>query len=185
MRRLRILWITLVAVVADQASKIVVAHRMVLGSTVCVLGDFLRLAYIRNPKAAFSIALGSRAFHMTAASVAMALILAVLWRSQTQRRLLRAGLALILGGAIGNLIDRIRLGEVIDFIDVDFFNIHLHWGGVHLTMNRWPVFNVADAAVTVGVVLLVAVYAFAKEAGEVHGRADSVDSARAKGTQTP
>jgi signal peptidase II len=163
------LWISLAAVLLDQASKILVAGTMSLGSSTRVIGDFFRLTYIHNPNAAFSLFLGGSTVHLVGSAVAMLFILAVLWRSQTEPALPRAALALILGGAIGNGIDRVRLKEVIDFLDVEFFNVEVHFWKIHFDLQRWPVFNVADAAVVIGAILLAAYYLLPRKARSVHG----------------
>lgn len=150
---------------------------MALRTSIPVWGDFLRLTYIHNPNAAFSLPLGGKPLHLIATVLATAMIVAILYRSQAEAGLPRAALALILGGALGNLIDRIRLGEVIDFVDVEFFNINVHVWRVHIDLERWPVFNVADAAVTVGAILVAAFYLFPWRAPGGHGQANRTDSA--------
>ena len=108
---------------------------------------FLNLVLVHNPGAAFGLlALAGgwqRWLFAVAGAVIAAFIVAWLRRTRTDDRWLSAGLALVLGGAVGNLWDRIVRGAVVDFID-------LHQGRYH-----WPVFNVADSAITVGVVIIV------------------------------
>ncbi len=144
------LFITVIVVVIglDQASKLwIVRHFALLESKEIIPGCF-NLTYLTNNGAAFSIlagqpALWRQAFFIGAASVALVLI----WVGQRSygrtNRWYNLALALIAGGAIGNLIDRIRLGHVIDFLDVYVGTYH------------WPAFNVADAAITVGVLLFI------------------------------
>jgi len=134
------------ALVLDQVSKFLIGKTMVLGSSIRVVGSFLRLTYIHNPNAAFGIGLGSSTVHMVFSIVAFGLIAYILYRTPPAQKGVQAALALILGGAIGNLIDRVRMGEVIDFIDVG------------IGKYRWPVFNVADSVVTIGVFMLVFFY---------------------------
>ena len=134
------------AVMLDQLSKGLVSWRTELGTSIDVLGRFFRLTYIHNPNAAFGIALFGGGFHLIFSLVALVLILFVLYRTPLKQRGSRTALSMILGGAIGNLIDRLRMGEVIDFFD---FGIGRY---------RWPVFNVADIAVTVGMFLLLFSY---------------------------
>lgn len=133
--------------VADQASKAVVAATMRLHESIA-LTSFLALAYERNTGAAFSVLAGAPAVLRTTLFVAVTLVaLGVLasWlvRAPADRPALAAAIGAIMGGAAGNLICRLRFGEVIDFVD-------LHWGTLH-----WPVFNVADSAITVGVVVVL------------------------------
>lgn len=85
----------------------------------------------------------------------------------------RWALTLVLAGAVGNMIDRIRIGAVIDFVDLEFFDFSLpaiDWGPIHVPgdlMTRWPVFNVADASVSVGICLLIlATFIFEREHGD-------------------
>jgi signal peptidase II len=126
-----------------------------------VFGDWFRLTYILNPGGAFGVRWGHQGFYFAAALLVIAWIGWHLWSHGTARRLSNWALALILGGAIGNLIDRVILGQVIDFIDVEFPNMRipafdfglLRHPGVF--MDRWPTFNIADSAVTVGVIILV------------------------------
>ena len=113
-----------------------------MNESIHIVGPILRLTYIRNPKGAFGLPLGGNLVFVVFSVLAVIFILSCLWRISKEKVWSRVALSLILGGAIGNLIDRFRFGEVIDFIDI----------GVGHT--RWPVFNVADIGVTVGVALL-------------------------------
>ncbi|MDE2998207.1 MAG: signal peptidase II [Gemmatimonadota bacterium] len=140
---MRSLWISGVVLFLDQASKRMVMESMMLGDSIPVMGSFFRLTYIQNPGAVFGLRLGGNVAHLVFAGVALILV-AVMWlRLPPHERLASAGLALVLGGAVGNVIDRIRFSAVIDFLDFGFGSV------------RWWVFNVADAAVTVGAVLLI------------------------------
>ena len=140
------LWIIPLAVVIDQASKFIVRGSMALHQSEPVLGDFFRLTYIHNPGAAFGLNVGSPLLH-TAFSILALGILVYLYRSLTENeRLLRLALCLVLGGAVGNIIDRLYLGEVVDFFDFGLGDL------------RWPIFNFADSFVTVGVLLLALGY---------------------------
>lgn len=147
-------------VILDQISKYVVKTSMHLYQSIDLIGDFLRLTYIENPGMAFGIQFESK-FWFTVLSILAALIVVIyLVRMPNERFVFRFSLALILGGAIGNLIDRLLYGRVVDFVDVEFFDISLpsfkflflQFPGYEMT--RWPVFNVADSAVTCGMILL-------------------------------
>lgn len=108
-----------------------------------VLGDFVRLTYALNSGVAFSLGAGTR-FPFYVFSIAAALV--ILWllaRGRISRLSQQLALALILGGALGNLVDRITSGLVVDFIEIGVGRF------------RWPVFNVADSAVSIGVVLFI------------------------------
>ncbi len=129
-----------VIVVVDQITKQIFWRN---GQNYDVIGDFFRITLVRNAGAAFGLFQGGRVFFIAASIIAIIFIVYVglkLPRSDWQRRLL---LGMILGGAIGNLIDRVYAGQVIDFLDVGF------------GMHRWPVFNVADMGVSVGAAFLL------------------------------
>ena len=140
-------WFALAALVvaADQATKALVLARFALGERL-ELAPFLNLVFVYNPGAAFSFlseAGGWQRPLLVAFALGAAAIVSVLIVRRPQERLLCTGLALILGGALGNVIDRLRFGQVVDFLD-------FHAGGWH-----WPAFNVADSAITIGAVLLI------------------------------
>ncbi len=148
----------LLVIFIDQLSKWLVYFFMQEGESVRILGDFFMLTFVYNPKGAFG--LGSRAgsLYIFLSIVAILIIVYYFQRSHGVEKFLRFNLSLILGGAFGNILDRIFHGRVIDFVDVDFFNIHIHpfsllgfrFGGYQI--DRWPVFNFADCAVTVGTI---------------------------------
>jgi len=138
--------VTAVMLLLDQATKLLVDSRFALGESVTLLENFLHLTYVRNKGAAFGILADSSIripFFILVSLVALAGIFWYLRRLNEQQRLMQWALALIFSGALGNLIDRIRLGEVIDFLD-------FHW-----YQHHWPAFNVADSAITIGVGLLL------------------------------
>jgi signal peptidase II len=170
---MRVLYVTGFTVLCDQIAKLIVkgfeipfldvyVPGMALGTSIPLLGDFLRLTFIENPGMAFGIDLGGKLFLTIFSIIASAGIFIYLYRIRQEAFVIRLALALILGGAVGNLIDRVFYGvifgeaplfygKVVDFIDVDFFN--LEFLGIHA--SRFPVFNFADASVTSGVVLLL------------------------------
>ena len=133
------LWAPLVFL-ADLASKrLVLANADVLRRKVEILGDFFRLAYVRNPGAAMGLFHGGRPFLIAVSAVASIVLLMLYRRTPAELRLRRGALAVILGGALGNLVDRVFYGGfVVDFLD---FGIGAH---------RFYTFNVADTAVTLG-----------------------------------
>lgn len=144
-RRLHWLWLTLIVVVLDQWTKGLAEASLALYQRVEVLSFFnLTLAY--NPGAAFSFLADAggwqRWFFTGVAIIASVVILVWLVRGR-EGPLVAAALALILGGALGNLWDRIVLGKVVDFLD-------FHWAGWH-----FPAFNIADAAISVGAALII------------------------------
>lgn len=134
-------WVPL-ALGVDQLSKAVVAGAMARGQSVPVLGDLFRLTYIHNAGAAFGVNLGSPLLH-TLLSVLALLAMGWLYRSTPRSQwLVRLAVCLIVGGALGNIVDRLRLGQVVDFLDFG------------IGARRWPVFNLADSFITVGVLVL-------------------------------
>ncbi len=143
---LRWLWLSALVVVADQASKQFIAASMSLYDSIPVV-PFLRLTYVHNTGAAFSFlsdAGGWQRWLFAGLAIVIGAIIAVwLGRLEQRQKLLAVSLALILGGAVGNLIDRLVYGYVIDFIDVYYQAWH------------WPAFNVADAAISIGVALML------------------------------
>jgi signal peptidase II len=132
-------------IVADQVTKAIVLSHFAPGERLALTG-FLNLVLVYNRGAAFSFlsdAGGWQTPLLVGFALAAAAIVSVLIVQKPAQRLLCAGLALILGGALGNLIDRLRFGQVVDFVDF------------HLQGYHWPAFNVADSAITVGALLLI------------------------------
>lgn len=140
-------WITLVTIVLDQATKFAVSTAVPLYGSRTVIPNLLDIVHVHNAGVAFGLmndyAHPRRGMLTTAmALLALAGIAYYARQVRAEERVARLGLSLILGGAIGNLVDRLRQGFVIDFVDV-------YWG----TWHFWA-FNVADAAITVGAVLV-------------------------------
>jgi signal peptidase II len=139
------LWPALIIVVLDQITKHAIANSLQVFDSVPVIAGFFNLVHVRNRGMAFGILnrpdSGFASYFLLAASlIAVGLILLWFFKLNEDDSRLTLGLSLILAGAVGNVIDRIRLGEVIDFLD-------FHWGNYH-----WPAFNLADAAITVGTI---------------------------------
>lgn len=129
----------------DLVTKMIVQRAFHLYQQVEVIGDYLRLTFIYNPGAAFGIHLGdySRIIFLTLSVVALVALGAMYWVTPVRDRVRLCAISLICGGALGNLLDRIRSVQgVVDFVDVGVGDL------------RWPVFNVADMAVTTGAVFL-------------------------------
>jgi signal peptidase II len=138
-------WVVAIVIV-DQLTKAIVDRTMPLHSSIPLIDGFFNLTYIRNTGAAFGLFAGSHEvfrlpFLIGVSILAIGFILVMLKRLRESETGLTAALAFILGGAIGNLIDRIVYGEVIDFLDV-------YWSIYH-----WPAFNVADSFITIGVAI--------------------------------
>jgi len=141
-----LLIVTGIVLALDQASKLYIDRHFFQGQSLAVIPGFFNITYVRNKGAAFGIFADSAVripFFITISILAAVGILWYLRRLQGGQTLQVFSLSLIFAGAVGNLIDRVRLGEVIDFIDV-------HWYQYH-----WPAFNIADSAITVGVILLL------------------------------
>lgn len=144
---LKWLWLSLLALVLDQASKLLIDGTMQLYQSIPLLPSF-NLTYVHNTGAAFSF-LSTAGGWQRWLFAGLALVISIgitvwLTRLQKHETVLAAALSLVLGGAIGNLIDRLIYGYVIDFLDV-------YYGAWH-----WPAFNIADAAITLGVMLMLA-----------------------------
>ncbi len=141
------LWLSLLAVILDQASKLAIAGNMQLYDSIEIM-PFFKLTYVHNTGAAFSFlseAGGWQRWFFAGLALAISTVIVVwLTRLQKHETLLAVALALVLGGAIGNLIDRLAYGYVIDFLDVYYQSWH------------WPAFNIADSAITLGVILMLA-----------------------------
>lgn len=144
-----LLGISLAVILADQITKAIVLQALPhAGLSVRVIPGFFDIVHVRNPGGAFGLFAGQtqamRAFFFLAISGFAAILMTVFYfQTPPNFRWLRAALALVIGGAVGNLIDRIRFGEVIDFLDIYVKNMH------------WPAFNVADSAITIGMTLVV------------------------------
>jgi signal peptidase II len=131
--------------VMDLSTKLLVQRHFVLYDQVDIIGEYLRLTYIYNPGAAFGISLGqhSRQLFLVLSIVALGALLGMYWFTPVADRMRLVAISLICGGAMGNLVDRVRSESgVVDFIDVGIGDV------------RWPVFNIADIAVTTGAIIL-------------------------------
>jgi signal peptidase II len=132
-------------VVLDAVTKFLVERNMRLYQQIDVIGDYFRLTYIHNPGAAFGIHVGehSRIIFLILSVVALVALAAMYWSTPSRDKVRLTAIALICAGAVGNLIDRVRSEQgVVDFLDVGLGDL------------RWPVFNVADIAVTTGAIFL-------------------------------
>ena len=141
----RWLWVSAVVLALDLATKAWVTHAFQLGETL-VLTPFFNLVLVHNTGAAFSFLAGAggwQRWFFVAVTIAVAAVLVTMLKRHHANRLLATAVALVLGGAAGNLWDRAFLGHVVDFVQV-------HGGGYY-----FPAFNVADSAITIGVILLL------------------------------
>lgn len=172
---MKVLYASLFIVVIDQISKLLVKGAAIpfLGihidgmryaESVRVFGEYVKVTFVENPGMAFGIEVGesSKLFLSLFSLIASIGIIIYLFKVKKQKFIVRFSLALILGGAVGNLIDRtfyglfydyapLFYGRVVDFIHVDFFDFSIFGH----RFNSFPIFNIADSAVTVGVALLL------------------------------
>ena len=141
---MRVLFFSAIIVIADQISKSIIKYSMHLYESIPVIPGFFHLTYVVNKGMAFGIDLpiGIGIFSFLSIIISCFLVF-ILWRERENILLVRIALALILGGAIGNLIDRILFSEVVDFLDFMIGDYH------------WYIFNIADSAVTVGIILML------------------------------
>ncbi|MGM0484459.1 MAG: signal peptidase II [Candidatus Krumholzibacteriota bacterium] len=151
--------IAALVVILDQVSKRIILNTLYQGETRELIGSFLRLRLSYNPGAILGFLSNSRPVLLAMTFISITALIYFAYRMRYAPVLKRASLGLILGGAFGNLVDRVASGNVIDFIDMGV-------GGY-----RWPTYNVADIAVTVGAVILIGGFIFnSEESGEEYNR---------------
>jgi signal peptidase II len=158
MRKYHFLMAILV-VLLDRLTKWLVATKITLHDSIAVLPGFFRLTHVQNSGAAFGLFAESSSEWKVAILIlfsilALAVVSALLWKNSHSMTATGVGLSLILGGAIGNLYDRLLTGRVVDFFD-------FYLGSYH-----WPAFNIADSAIVIGALLLVGEILFAKTPAE-------------------
>jgi signal peptidase II len=141
------LWLSLLTLILDQGSKLAIDKSMQLYQSIPVM-PYFNLTYVHNTGAAFSFlseAGGWQRWFFAGLALVISVVITIwLVRLKSHETLLAVALALVLGGAVGNLIDRLAYGYVIDFLDVYYQDWH------------WPAFNIADSAITLGVILMLA-----------------------------
>ncbi len=147
MKRIHYLVISLLVLVLDVWTKWLVATHISLHETISLVPNLFEIVHVRNTGAAFGIGANSDSqlvpLLLNAGALAVFFVVVVYAiRTAVTDRVLQVGLHLILGGAIGNLLDRFRLGYVVDFLDV------------YIRDHHWPAFNVADSAICIGIALL-------------------------------
>ena len=140
--------IAAIVVILDQAVKLLVVDKVPAYGSITVIPGFFDLTHIYHTGGAFGFLAGKSSlfrhmFFLTASVIAMGMIVYLYLKTPRDYLFLRSGLTMILGGAVGNVIDRIRLGKVVDYIDLYINDLH------------WPAFNVADSAITLGILIFV------------------------------
>ena len=144
----RLIVIAGIIILLDQVTKLIVLDTMPLFHNISVISGFFNLTHIHNPGGAFGFLSTQtsniqRLLFLFASSLAIGFIFYFYKKTPREQTWLSTGFALVLGGAIGNLIDRIRLGKVVDFLDFYIGNWH------------WPAFNLADSAVSIGMLIFL------------------------------
>lgn len=167
---MRVLWLTALIVLIDQATKLLVVRTMYLGQQIPLIGDWLKFTYTENPGMAFGISFGPKALVTIFSIIATVLIAMYLVKVRHDYFPYRASLAFILGGALGNIIDRVFYGAIFDgdtfFVGkvVDFIHVNVWSGFVPETVpfvggtyvSLFPIWNVADMSIVAGVVGIIA-----------------------------
>jgi signal peptidase II len=159
----RLLIVAVLVVVVDQVTKLMIYHGIPLWEEVVVVPGFFNIVHYHNPGGAFGVFSGTdngfrHVFFLVVSILALGLVFYFYRSTPRTHRFLSTGFALIFGGAIGNLIDRFWLGQVVDFLDV-------YVNGWH-----WPAFNVADSAITAGIGIFVFHLLFGKMPDEIMGK---------------
>ena len=148
-------------VILDQVTKYIIKSSMYLGQSFEVIGDFFRITFVENPGMAFGVRISNSTVFLGLSLLAAVLVFYYLFKLRKEGWFLQLALIFITAGAIGNLTDRFIYGKVVDFLDFEFFDISIPAFGLFginfsgYSMTRWPVFNVADMAVTGGMTILI------------------------------
>jgi len=153
---LRICFLLFGSILLDQLTKHLVRMTMSVGQSVSVVGDVVRITFVENTGIVFGIRVGPPVIFTILSGIASIGIAVYLYRNRRTGFRMTGGLTLILSGAVGNLTDRILFAKVVDFIDIGIRHI------------RWPVFNVADSAVVVGMFWLL-FFTFRSESHDASG----------------
>jgi signal peptidase II len=145
---IRLVIVAGLVVLADQISKTLILKYLPLHHSIPVVAGVFDITHIRNPGGAFGLMANMSVFgrsivFLFISSIAVGLILYFYSKTPRTHTFLSTGFALIFGGAVGNLIDRVRFGSVVDFLDFYIGNYH------------WPAFNIADSAITVGIFIFI------------------------------
>lgn len=153
--------LTLGIIGLDQLTKQLVKRNMELGESIEVFGEYLQITSHRNQGAAWGMFQGQMTFFYIVTAVVLAMMVYIYAKEAKGKPMLQIGVGFLVAGALGNLIDRIIYQEVIDFVDVLIVNYH------------FPIFNVADASLTVGVALMLIYFLFfdKKDAGDLNADA--------------
>lgn len=143
--------IIIISILSDQITKLWAADVLKNGNSIKIIGNFLRFTYAENKGAAFSILQNQRWFFLIITVIMLIFLGYIYFKTKNITNISKLSIAMITGGAIGNFIDRLRLGYVIDFIDVRFGDFY-----------NFPVFNIADSFVVCGTILMIILILFNK-----------------------
>lgn len=135
--------ISIILLCIDQISKLLVVNLLTKTDSITIIKNFFYLTYINNDGAAFSILVGKRIFLILIAVLAIVMLIRYIKKNNIQNKLELVSISLIIGGSLGNLMDRVIRGYVIDFLDFKIFNYN------------FPIFNLADTFIVIGVFLLL------------------------------
>ena len=138
-----IIIISIILLCIDQISKLLVVNLLTKTNSIAIIKNFFYLTYINNDGAAFSILVGKRVLLILIAVLVIVMLIRYIKKNNIQNKLELVSISLIIGGSLGNLIDRVVRGYVIDFLDFKIFNYN------------FPIFNLADTFIVIGVFLLL------------------------------
>ena len=158
---MKLLFISAIIFLLDQYTKWLAKSKLALRESIEIIGDIFKLTHIQNSGMAFGIVIPNKYIFNALSLIAAFAILYYLIKFRNEKFLPRFALAVIFGGATGNLLDRLLYGRVVDFFDVDIPDIHitqldfLFISTPEIYLPRWPIFNIADIAVSTGMFLLM------------------------------
>lgn len=140
-----LLWVSTIVIILDRLTKAIIVNTLTLHQSIEVIPGLLNITYIRNSGVAFGLFRDGGVFGLALLSALsfVALIVVVYLYRRTGNKAEAFALSLVAGGAVGNLIDRVRSGEVVDFLDI------------YIGSHHWPAFNIADSAITIGVIVTI------------------------------
>lgn len=138
-----IIIISIILLCIDQIAKLLVINLLTKTDSIAIIKNFFYLTYINNDGAAFSILVGKRIFLILVAIIVIIMLIHYIKKNNIQNKLELVSISLIIGGSLGNLMDRVVRGYVIDFLDFKIFNYN------------FPIFNLADTFIVIGVILLL------------------------------
>lgn len=143
--------IVVFSIILDQVTKYFAVINLNGNASIHIIGDFLRFSYVENRGAAFGMLQNQRLFFIISTIILSVILIYMICFSKKFTNLSKVVLSLVFGGAMGNFIDRLRLGYVVDFIDVRFGSLY-----------NFPVFNVADSCLVIGIAILIYLILFNK-----------------------